>query len=105
VAAGEPAPNSPPRGRFGTNYAGLRNRFSVLSEAYSHLDFRARTAATRAFVLAVAEVAAEHRGAIAAICAAADAAATRGAGLTFGHGTALAPPTEEEVRGPAGIAA
>ncbi len=38
------------RPRFGNNYAGLRNRLTILSEAYSYLDFRARIAVTEAFV-------------------------------------------------------
>ncbi len=36
--------------RFGTNYFGLRNRVSVLSEAYSHDPFERRVKATTAFV-------------------------------------------------------
>jgi hypothetical protein len=38
------------RPRFGNNYVGLRNRLTVLSEAYSYLDFRRRVAVTEAFV-------------------------------------------------------
>jgi hypothetical protein len=38
------------RPRFGTNYAGLRNRIGILSEAYSYLDFERRVKATEAFV-------------------------------------------------------
>ncbi len=37
------------RPRFGTNYAGLRNRIAILSEAYSYLDFERRVKATEAF--------------------------------------------------------
>jgi hypothetical protein len=37
------------RPRFGTNYAGLRNRMAVLSEAYSYLDFKTRVDVTDAF--------------------------------------------------------
>ena len=36
--------------RFGNNYVGLRNRLAILSEAYSHLDFRGRVEVTEAFV-------------------------------------------------------
>jgi hypothetical protein len=39
-----------PRPRFGVNYAGLRNRFAILSEAYSYLPFADRIAVTRRFV-------------------------------------------------------
>ena len=38
------------RPRFGNNYAGLRNRFAILSEAYSYIDFRARVEVTYQFV-------------------------------------------------------
>jgi hypothetical protein len=37
------------RPRFGTNYAGLRNRVAILSEAYSYLDFERRVKVTEAF--------------------------------------------------------
>jgi hypothetical protein len=38
------------RPRFGNNYAGLRNRFTILSEAYSYIDFRARVEVTYEFL-------------------------------------------------------
>lgn len=38
------------RPRIGQNYCGLRNRLTILSEAYSYLDFRARVRVTEAFV-------------------------------------------------------
>jgi hypothetical protein len=38
------------RPRFGNNYAGLRNRIAILSEAYSYLDFKGRVAVTEHFV-------------------------------------------------------
>jgi Zinc carboxypeptidase len=38
------------RPRFGNNYAGLRNRLTILSEAYSYLDFHGRIQATESFV-------------------------------------------------------
>ena len=38
------------RPRFGTNYAGIRNRIAILSEAYTYLDFERRVKATEAFV-------------------------------------------------------
>ncbi len=37
--------------RFGTNYSGLRNRVSVLAEAYSHDPFQRRVEATTAYVM------------------------------------------------------
>jgi hypothetical protein len=38
------------RPRFGNNYVGLRNRFTILSEAYSYIPFRDRVEVTYAFV-------------------------------------------------------
>lgn len=38
------------RPRFGNNYVGLRNRFTILSEAYSYIDFRARVEVTHQFL-------------------------------------------------------
>jgi hypothetical protein len=38
------------RPRFGNNYAGLRNRIAILSEAYSYLDFKGRVEVTEHFV-------------------------------------------------------
>ncbi len=38
-------------GRYGTTYVGLRNRLSILSEAYSHAPYKTRMLATRDFVL------------------------------------------------------
>ncbi len=42
------------RPRFGTNYGGLRNRFTILSEAYSYIDFRSRVEVTYQFVHEIA---------------------------------------------------
>jgi hypothetical protein len=39
--------------RYGSNYVGLRNRFSILDENYSYADFRTRVLAARAFVASV----------------------------------------------------
>jgi hypothetical protein len=38
------------RPRFGNNYVGLRNRFTILSEAYSYIDFHARIDVTYEFL-------------------------------------------------------
>ena len=48
--------------RFGTNYYGLRNRVSVLSEAYSHDPLERRVLATRVYVQELLSAVAEHRG-------------------------------------------
>jgi hypothetical protein len=49
------------RPRFGTNYVGLRNRISILSEAYSHDPFARRVASTYAFVREILSLVAERR--------------------------------------------
>jgi len=49
-----------PRPRFGTNYAGLRNRVGILSEAYSYATFRERVLATLGFVTETLDWAADH---------------------------------------------
>ncbi len=61
------------RPRFGNNYVGLRNRFAILSEAYSYADFRVRIDATAAFVTEILQLAAERGEELQEICAAADA--------------------------------
>jgi hypothetical protein len=48
------------RPRFGNNYAGLRNRIAILSEAYSYLDFRARVDVTGKFVLSILQYIGRH---------------------------------------------
>ena len=40
----------PAEARYGTTYVGLRNRLSVLSEAYSYAPYKTRVLATRDFV-------------------------------------------------------
>lgn len=50
--------------RFGTNYYGLRNRVSVLSEAYSHDPFERRVQATTAFVAELLSYVAEQARAV-----------------------------------------
>ncbi len=50
--------------RFGTNYYGLRNRVSVLSEAYSHDPLERRVLATRLFVHELLRAVGEQRATI-----------------------------------------
>ncbi|HST59766.1 MAG TPA: M14 family metallopeptidase [Longimicrobium sp.] len=58
VPSAEDGSASTPRGwysydhrpRFGTQYAGLRNRFAILSEAYAYLTFEERVRVTKDFV-------------------------------------------------------
>jgi len=86
------------RPRFGTNYVGLRNRISVLSEVYSHLGFEERTRVSRALVLEVCAAAIEHRDTIGTLEAAADGRAAGGeGGLRYGSDCELGPPTVRDV--------
>jgi hypothetical protein len=66
------------RPRFGTNYFGLRQRISILSEAYSHDPFERRVKSTYAFVRELLSLAAERRAQIRAIESAADSQFVRG---------------------------
>jgi hypothetical protein len=47
--------------RYGTNYYGLRNRISILSEAFSHDPFDRRVASTYDFVSEILSYLAEHK--------------------------------------------
>jgi hypothetical protein len=47
--------------RFGTTYIGLRNRLSILTEAYSYAPFKDRVLVTRDFCLAALQFTADHR--------------------------------------------
>jgi hypothetical protein len=53
--------------RFGNNYVGLRNRLTILSEAYSYLDFKGRVAVTEAFVEEIFKYSALHSDEIVAL--------------------------------------
>ena len=67
------------RPRFGTNYFGLRQRISILSEAYSHDPFERRVKSTYAFVHELLSLVAERGAKIHAIESAADSELARGA--------------------------
>jgi hypothetical protein len=54
------------RPRFGTNYYGLRNRVSILSEAYSHDPFERRVKSTYAFTKQLLSLVAERAEELAA---------------------------------------
>ena len=75
------------RPMFGNNYAGLRNRLTILSEAYSYLDFKGRIAVTEAFVEEIFKYSALHAAEITALTKRADDDAVRGKlgsqGVTF----------------------
>ena len=49
-----------PVGWYGTNYMGLRGRMAILSEAYSHADFKTRVQVTHDCVAEVLDYAAQH---------------------------------------------
>ncbi|MCW5969232.1 MAG: hypothetical protein KIT57_12030 [Blastocatellales bacterium] len=65
------------RPRFGNNYAGMRNRLTILSEAYSYVDFRRRVEVTEAFVEEICRFAAAHGREIPALIARVDRDAAR----------------------------
>jgi Zinc carboxypeptidase len=66
------------RPRFGNNYCGLRNRLTILSEAYSYLDFKGRVAVTEAFVEEIFKYSALHADEITALIKRVDDDAVRG---------------------------
>ena len=67
------------RPRIGQNYCGLRNRLTILSEAYSYLDFRARVQVTEAFVEEIFKFAAVNGAEIQQLTKQVDADAVRNA--------------------------
>jgi hypothetical protein len=58
--------------RYHNNYVGLRNRFALLSEAYSYATFEDRIKATNAFLDEALTFASRNAARLAAICAGAD---------------------------------
>jgi len=71
-----------PLGWYGVNYVGLRGRMAILSEAYSHADFRTRVQVTHDFVVEVLTYAAAHADEIRRIEREADRqTTTEGAGI------------------------
>ena len=54
----------PAEARYGTTYVGLRNRLSILSEAYAYAPYKTRVLATRDFVLDCLEFAAGRKAEI-----------------------------------------
>src|SRR5439155_23573402 len=61
------------RPRIGQNYVGFRNRLTILSEAYSYLDFRRRIAVTEAFVTEILKYSAANGAEIRRLTREADA--------------------------------
>ena len=66
------------RPRFNNNYLGLRNRFAILSEAYSYATFEERVLATQYFVEGILDFSHSHASEIRAIVAEVDADAVTG---------------------------
>ncbi len=66
------------RPRFNNNYVGLRNRFAILSEAYSYLTFEERILATQRFVEEILDYAAANAATIRRLTAQADARSLAG---------------------------
>ncbi len=81
------------RPRFGTNWAGLRGRLAILSEAYSNDPFPARITSTYAFVEEVLTLAGAERGGIKRLVA--QSASLRPDSVAVR--SVLAPPTEQPV--------
>lgn len=71
-----------PLGWYGTNYVGLRGRMAILSEAYSHADFRTRVRVSHDFLVEILRYAVHHAGQIRRLEREADRATTlEGAGV------------------------
>lgn len=66
------------RPRFGNNYVGLRNRFVILSEAYSYIDFKARVEVTYEFLHEILDAVQKYGGKMQRIAAKADDEIRRG---------------------------
>ncbi len=63
---------------YGTNYAGLRNRFTILDENYSHADFKTRVLACYGFVKSILFYTRQHIGRMQKMVRRADAATRDG---------------------------
>ena len=71
------------RPRFTTNYVGLRNRFGILSEAYSYASFEDRIRAHRLFVEALIDYAAANTTRLRGIVEQADARPVAGTPISL----------------------
>lgn len=58
--------------RYGNNYAGLRNRFTVLDENYSRADFKTRVLASYGFIKSILQYTHQHIGEMEKMVKAAD---------------------------------
>ncbi len=71
------------RPRFNNNYIGLRNRFAILSEAYSYATFEERIRATYRFIEEILSYARGHAATLRRVVAAADSADVTGRVLSL----------------------
>ena len=71
------------RPRFGNNYVGLRNRFTILSEAYSYIDFRARVEVTYEFLHEILSAVEKQGKKMMKLAARADLATPKRQGVRF----------------------
>jgi hypothetical protein len=70
--------------RFGSNYVGLRNRFSILDENYAYADFKTRVLSSRAFIVSILDFTAKNGKIMAELARQADLETIRGyAGADF----------------------
>src|SRR6266576_4749853 len=80
-----------PYGTYGTNYVGLRGRMAILSEAYSHADFKTRVQVTHDFLVEILNYVARHGAEIRHLERAADRqTALEGAGSALRPSLAVA---------------
>ena len=71
------------RPRFGNNYIGLRNRFAILSEAYSYIGFRERVEVTHQFLHEILAAVDRHANKMMRIAAKADETRPKSQGVRF----------------------
>jgi len=83
------------RPMFGNNYVGLRNRLTILSEAYSYLDFRRRVEVTEAFVEEILKYSSLHAGSITSLIRRVDDDLARGRRRPQGLEFEIAPLSKE----------
>lgn len=82
--------------RYAVNYVALRNRLSLLSEAYSYLPFQERALATRAFVVESLHELVRRRQEVLKICADADLRVLEGK-VRMVYQTSLVEPVDGEI--------
>lgn len=84
-----------PLGRYVSNYAGLRNRIAVLTEATSYLPLETRIKSTHRFVSTILDLASSHKQKIADLCREADRKTAQGKVQRLSTGWSFASRGEE----------